>query len=498
MTYDAPAQPRLSELLVGLHGVRVVGDADPAVAGLAYDSRCVEPGYAFVALVGAAADGHAFVEQALSRGAGALVVQQPPARPPAVPVVLVADTRATLAALAARLYGDPSHDVAVVGVTGTNGKTTVTYLVEAVVAAAGGRAALLGTTGLRFAGHVEPLPNTTPESLEVQRALRELADAGATHVALEASSHGLATHRLAHTRFAARAFLNLSRDHLDFHGDMERYFAAKRRLFVDFEGGPAVLNADSSHGGRLADELDAAVTFSVRPGSDADIRPLDSPRLAAVGIRARFATPAGTVDVRSPLVGAPNLENIAAALGIGLALGLPLAALERGLAAAPQVPGRLQRVADPGGGRTVLVDYAHTPDALARSLAVTRRLVPGRVGVVFGCGGDRDRGKRPQMGRAAADGADRVFVTSDNPRGEDPRAIIDGIVAGVAPADRHRLTLEADRRAALAAAIDWAGEGDALLVAGKGHESYQETAGVRRRFDDAAECTALLTGKETQ
>jgi len=469
----------------------MVGDPRVPVSGIAYDSRRVRSGNVFVALRGATADGHDFLADALARGAAALVVERRPESGD-VPVAVVGDSRAALAALAVAFYRRPSHRLPVVGVTGTNGKTTVTYLLEALLDAAGGRPAVIGTTGLRFAGTVTPLPNTTPESLEVQRLLRELSDRHATHVALEASSHGLQTHRLDGCRFAARAFLNLSRDHLDFHGDMDRYLAAKRRLFTEHEGGPAAINADDSRGRLLVGELDGAVAFSTDPGSGAPVRPLAPAVLSPTGIRVRLATPAGPVEVASPLVGAPNLENLVATATLGGLLGLPPTTLSEGLSRPVAVPGRLQRVPDPAGRRTVLVDYAHTPAALARALSVVRGLVPGRVGVVFGCGGERDAGKRPEMGRAAAHGADRVFLTSDNPRGEDPRAILDDVAAGVPPEARACLVADPDRRAALAAALGWAAEGDAVLVAGKGHETTQESGGVRRAFDDAAVCEDLL------
>ena len=483
----------LLRLLGGMPVRLMVGDPRVKVTGLTYDSRRVQAGDCFVAVVGADADGHDYVDAALAAGAAALVVSRRPADVPAsVPVAVVDDTRAALAQLATSWYRRPSRTVDVMGVTGTNGKTTVTYLLQALARAAGGEAAIIGTTGCRWRDRITPLPNTTPESLDLQRMLREVAEDGATHVALEVSSHGLLTHRLDGTIFATRTFTNLSREHLDFHGDMEAYYQAKRRLFVDLPGGPAAINADDAYGQRLLQEFRAAVSFSVRPETDAAVRPSGPVHLTPAGVEADFATPVGRVSVSSPLVGRPNLENLAAMLATGVALDLPASTLEAAAASDVRCPGRLERIPDPSGNRLLIVDYAHTPDALARVLGSVADLTPGDLIVVFGCGGERDAGKRPLMGEAAAAHAARVVLTDDNPRGEDPAAIRASALRGVPPADRDRVEEIGDRRQAIARAMAMAGPSDSVVIAGKGHEAWQEVAGERRPFDDAAVLAELL------
>ena len=490
--------PTLAHLIEALGEVELMGDGGARIVGIRHDSREVGIGDLFVAMVGASADGHKHIDAAISAGAAALLVSRRPETEPSVPVAIVPNTRAALAAVSIRFFRQPSAELDAIGVTGTNGKTTVTYILEALFRAAGGRPAIVGTTGHRFDGVTTPLPNTTPESVELQRLLRGWVDAGATHAALEVSSHGLSTHRVDGCRFAVRVFTNLSRDHLDFHGDMEAYFQAKRRLFTDFEGGPSAICVDDPRGTALLKDAPAAVTFSVRPDSKAAIRPIDLPTLTIDRTRASLITPAGRVDLDSSLPGMPNLENLLAAAAVGVALDLPVDAIRRGLSTPVAVPGRFQRVADLEGGRIVIVDYAHTPEALSQALKVVRTLTPGRVGVVFGCGGSRDAGKRPEMGRAAADGADQVFLTSDNPRWEDPDAILEQALAGVPAERRGAVEADVDRTAAIEAAIAWARPGDAVLVAGKGHETYQEIRGERRPFDDISICRRALAGQEAR
>lgn len=483
----------LLHLLDSLPVRLMIGDPRVKVTGLTYDSRTVEPGDVFVAMVGADSDGHDYLEKAIGAGAAALVVSRRPDGVPAhVPVAVVDDTRSTLAQLATTWYRRPSRAVDVMGVTGTNGKTTVTYLLGALAEAAGGAAALIGTTGCRWAGTVTPLPNTTPESLDLQRMIREVAEDGATHVALEVSSHGLVNHRLDGTIFATRTFTNLSRDHLDFHGDMEGYYKAKSRLFLDMPGGPGAINADDPYGERLLQEFKAAVSFSVRPDTLAAVRPSGPVLLTSAGIEMDFATPVGRVAVSSPLVGRPNLENIAAMLATGVALDLPASTLEQAASADVHCPGRLERIPDPSGGRLVIVDYAHSPDALTRVLQSVRDLTAGDLVVVFGCGGERDAGKRPMMGQAAADYADRVVLTDDNPRGEDAAAIRASALSGVPAGERGRVDEIGDRRKAIAHALAIAGPNDSVVVAGKGHETWQEVAGDYRPFDDAVVVAELL------
>jgi UDP-N-acetylmuramoyl-L-alanyl-D-glutamate--2,6-diaminopimelate ligase len=493
---------KLSTVMAGT-GARSAGgegEVDPEVVRVTGDSREVVPGAAFFALPGAKLDGHAFAAEAARRGAVAVVAERAVACAPAR-LLLVPSTRRAMALAAGNLHGRPGDALLLCGVTGTNGKTTVTYLVEACCAAAGMPAGVLGTVSHRWPGGSREATHTTPESTEIQATLATARDAGARAAILEVSSHALAQDRVAGLRFRAAGFTNLTRDHLDYHGDMEAYFAAKRRLFVEHlaEGGVAVVNARDPAGARLADQLGPGRTVW-RYGTRAeDALRAEGVRLGLDGIRATFRTPAGAVVVASPLVGAHNLENLLCAAGLALALGLPPDAVARGLSGSPGAPGRLERVS--GRGVEAFVDYAHTDDALARALEALRALGPGRLLCVFGCGGDRDRGKRPLMGKAAA-GADLVVVTSDNPRTEDPARIIEEILPGLAGLPRideaaaragaRGHLVEPDRRAAIRLAIALARPGDAVLVAGKGHEDYQIVGTEKRPFSDRVEARRAL------
>jgi UDP-N-acetylmuramoyl-L-alanyl-D-glutamate--2,6-diaminopimelate ligase len=488
-----------------IQGTGAAGDlgSDPAVAAVTADSRRVAPGAVFFALPGVKADGHAFAAEAAKRGAVAVVAERPVDCAPAL-LLLAPSARRAMAVAAANLHGRPGDAMKVAGVTGTNGKTTITYLVEACAQAAGLPIGVIGTITHRHPGAVRSASHTTPESTEIQALLAEMRDAGAKAAVMEVSSHALAQERVAGTRFAVAGFTNLTRDHLDYHGDMEGYFAAKRRLFSEHlaPDGTAVINAADAWGAKLADQLGPGRRvwrFGNRAG-DA-LRAHDA-TLGIDGIRARLETPAGELQLRSPLVGAHNLENLLCAAGMALALGLPLDAVARGLAASPGAPGRLERIA--ARGVNVFVDYAHTDDALAHALAALRALAPRRLLCVFGCGGERDRGKRPLMGLAAGRAADLAVVTSDNPRSEAPDAIIAEILPGLAEAglpavDRaaalrgdRGFAVEPDRRAAIRLAIEAAGDGDAVLIAGKGHEDYQLVGTERRHFDDREEARAAL------
>jgi UDP-N-acetylmuramoyl-L-alanyl-D-glutamate--2,6-diaminopimelate ligase len=493
---------RLSAVIQGSGASGAVGP-DPEISRVTCDSREAGPGTLFFALPGAKADGHDFAAEAARRGAAAVVAERPVSCSPAL-VLLAPSSRHAMAIAAANFHGRPAEAMLVAGVTGTNGKTTVTYLAEACAAAAGVPAGVVGTITHRFPGVERRASHTTPESTAIQALLAEMRDAGARIAIFEVSSHALAQDRVAGIRFAVAAFTNLTRDHLDYHGDMDSYFAAKRRLFSEHlaPDGTAVVNARDPWGARLADQLGPGRRvwrYGTRTG--------DSLRAGAVsmgldGIRATFETPAGPLPVRSPLVGAHNLENLLCAAGVAIALGIPADAVARGLAASRGAPGRLERVA--GRGVNVFVDYAHTDDALARALEALRALAPRRLLTVFGCGGDRDRGKRPLMGRAAGAASDLVVVTSDNPRTEDPLAIVGEIVPGVEAAGLARVSAEAarsgargfvvepDRRAAIALAIESAREGDAVLVAGKGHEDHQIVGSERLPFSDRAEAERAL------
>jgi UDP-N-acetylmuramoyl-L-alanyl-D-glutamate--2,6-diaminopimelate ligase len=448
--------------------------ADVEVTGLAYSSQGVTPGALFFCVPGFRTDGHDFAPDAVARGAVALVCQRPLEL--GVPEVIVDDVRAAMGPAAARFHGDPTAELDVVGITGTNGKTTTAFLVRHLLEADGRACGLLGTVKRVVAGVEEEVERTTPEAIDLQATFRAMVDGGDRACAMEVSSHALELGRVAGIRFACRVFTNLTQDHLDFHETMEAYFAAKRRLF-DADG-PAVVNADDEYGRRIAAEVDAT-TFAVE--GDADYRAYDV-RFDLMGSRFRCATPDGELELRSPLPGLFNVQNVLAAVAAARALGVPAETIAGALPEFGRVPGRFEPV-DEGQDFGVLVDYAHTPEALENVLRAAREVTQGRLHVVFGAGGDRDRGKRPLMGEAARRLADRVLVTSDNPRSEEPEAIIDEIMAGAGP-DAER---EGDRRRAIALAVESAEQGDVVVIAGKGHEQGQEFENGRKEpFDDVA------------
>lgn len=496
---------KLSEVMEGAEARWIAGPRDVDVALVTCDSREVVPGALFFALPGAKADGARFAQAAAERGAAAVASEKPIAGlPESVVQFQVRSGRRAMAVAAANFFGRPAAAMTLLGVTGTNGKTTVTYLVEAMLQAAGERSGVVGTVNYRYAGKSVPAPNTTPESTALQALLARMYDAGTRAVALEVSSHALAQERAHGLSFTSAAFTNLTRDHLDYHRSVEEYFQAKRKLLVELCAGPCVVNADDVHGQRLLDELSregrTAWGFSAN-GRAADLTVRDL-RLSLEGFSGVLATPRGEAPVKSALVGAHNVENLLAAAGLMLGAGFELDAVVRGAAALSCVPGRLERVI--GRGVNAFVDYAHTDDALSRALAALRPLTQGKLLCVFGCGGDRDQGKRPLMGEAAARGADLVVVTSDNPRGEDPEAIIEQILPGLAKAGARRLmpgdarggakgfVVEPDRRRAIELAASAARPGDALLIAGKGHENYQIVGGEKRPFDDREEARRAL------
>jgi len=488
---------RLSAIIAGT-GASLGRAPDAEVSLVTSDSRKVKPGALFVAVPGARSDGHDFAAAAARAGAVAVLAERPVACAPAT-LLLVPSARRALALAAAAFLGHPAERLSVCGVTGTKGKTTVTYLVEACAAAAGIPCGVIGTVSWRVPGRTRPASHTTPDATEVQALLAEMADAGARVAILEVSSHALDQERVAGLSFRAAGFTNLGRDHLDYHPDVESYFQAKRRLFVErlAPDGVAVVNAADPHGARLAAELAAAGRTSWRFGiPGAEIAPRDV-RTGMDGTQAVLDTPRGEIRVRSPLVGAHNLENLMTAAGLALALGISAADVAAGLSSSQGAPGRLERI--DGRGVAAFVDYAHTPDSLAAACAALRALSPRRLVAVFGCGGDRDRGKRPLMGRAAGAAADLVLVTSDNPRTEDPDAILAAIVPGVEEAGLRRIspdearagargfTVVEDRRAAIALALEAARPGDAVLIAGKGHEDYQIVGTERHHLDDREE-----------
>ncbi|MDO8836807.1 MAG: UDP-N-acetylmuramoyl-L-alanyl-D-glutamate--2,6-diaminopimelate ligase [Vicinamibacterales bacterium] len=471
---------------------------DRPVAGLAYDSRRASPGTVFIAIRGERFDGAAFAPEAIGRGAIAVVAEGPAVPGRAVPWVQVSDGRLALAVLASAFFGDPSHELEVVGITGTNGKTTTSYLVRGILETSGTPCGLVGTVHYSVGGELFDAPRTTPEALDLQQLFRRMVDSGARACAMEVSSHALALSRVDSTRFAAAVFTNLTQDHLDFHGDMDRYYAAKRRLFTLLSAGaPAVVNLDDDHGRRLATELPTVITYGLH--QPADVTPFAvSHSLAGVSFEA--ITPAGRMTVRSRLTGQFNLYNLLAATATGIALGVPREAIAEGLAAVTAVPGRLQVVSEPSDDVTVIVDYAHTDDALRNVLEAVRPLATGRLVTVFGCGGDRDRSKRPKMGAVAARLSDAVIVTSDNPRSEDPDRIIDDIERGVsgAPGGPVAWVREADRRLAIERAVETARPADVVVIAGKGHEQYQIVGADTLPFDDVRAARAALAGRRAR
>ena len=477
---------RLNDLTRAVPGAQLAppdATADTVdVAAIRYRSGDVTPGDAFACLVGSRSDGHEYAADAVSRGASALVVQRPLHLD--VPQVVVPDSRVAMALMAALLEGDPSAHMTVVGITGTNGKTTSAYLAHSVLQAAGMPCGVIGTVELRVGGESSVPTHTTPESVEIQALLARMRAAGDTACAMEVSSHALHQHRAAGLRFAAAIFTNLTRDHLDYHGDEESYFQAKRLLFHrpadEGPNPPGAVNLDDAAGRRLASEL-PLLGYSV-DRDDADVVPT-ALHMGSSGFTATVRTPRGPIDIASPLRGRFNVENVLGVVAMGELLGLPHDAVARGIAEVRGVPGRLEPI-EMGQAFQVLVDYAHTPDSLENVLQTTRELAgSGRVIVLFGCGGDRDTGKRPQMGAIGRAMSDICIVTSDNPRSEDPAVIIDQIVQG-ASSGPAELVVQADRRAAIALAIDAAEPGDVVLIAGKGHESGQEVAGVVTPFDD--------------
>ncbi|HHC08197.1 MAG TPA: UDP-N-acetylmuramoyl-L-alanyl-D-glutamate--2,6-diaminopimelate ligase [Actinobacteria bacterium] len=474
---------RLSELRDVLGAGTLEGDG--AFVGVVHDSRLVAPGVAFVAIPGFTSDGHAYLPDALAAGAAAAIVERDVAV--SVPHLVVPDARRALAVAAELAYGRPSDRLAVVGVTGTNGKTTVTHLLEAIARAAGRRTAVVGTVGARIGDRRVETTRTTPEADDLQRILAEAAVEGVDVVAVEVSSHALALGRVDGIGFAVSAFTNLGQDHLDFHGTMEAYFRAKAGLFEQARTAQAVVFVDDPAGRRLLEELEVP-SLSVSVGGRADVV-ADDLELRPDGTTFRLRI-GEVVDlpVRLPLPARFNVANAAVAAGIAHLLGIDGDAVVEGLEAVGTIPGRLEAVP---GGRHVVVDYAHTPDAVATVVAAARELTAGRIIVVVGAGGDRDRTKRPAMG-AAASAADVVVVTSDNPRSEDPAEIVAEVAAGVAGTD---LVVEVDRRTAIHRAVALAGVDDLVLVLGKGHERGQEIDGVVHPFDDrtvAAEAMARL------
>jgi UDP-N-acetylmuramoyl-L-alanyl-D-glutamate--2,6-diaminopimelate ligase len=490
---------RLSQLLARVEHHRI-GPGDPEIAMVTHDSRRVREGALFAAFRGQHHDGRAFIGGAIAAGAAAILSEGPPPGGLPVPYVEVLHARAAAAIAAARLAGDPAESLVMVGVTGTSGKTTTTLLVDRMLGAALGTTGLFGTLVYRAAGGgAVEAARTTPEATELQPMLGALRRAGGVAAVMECSSHAIDLDRLAGCRFDVAVFTNLSRDHLDYHADLGAYFETKARLFSMLKpDGLAIVNVDDEWGERLIDRLPFRRTlgFSLRSSRNAVV--VAGATIAEDGTRVAVRSPA-PFTIESPLLGAPNAENLLAAASVGLALGIAPDRIATTLGAVDSIPGRMERIPNRLGVQ-VLVDYAHKPGALEGVLRTCRALArppAGRLVVVFGCGGDRDRGKRPEMGRIAAQMADEVVLTSDNPRSEDPAAILASIEEGVRATGRSALTVP-DRSQAIAAALRQAREGDVVVIAGKGHERYQEIAGRKEPFDERAVAREILAEIERE
>ena len=466
----------LSALLNDIETTSMTG-AETPVSGVAYRSDTVRPGDAFFCIPGFRHDGHDFAADAVERGASAVVSERPVGVGTAE--AIVRDTRAALALAASRIHGFPSRHIGIVGVTGTNGKTTTTYLIDSIMRAAGRKTGVIGTVETRVAGERQVASRTTPESADLQALFAQMRDVGVTGVAMEVSSHAIDLHRVDGTHFSVAAFTNLTQDHLDYHHTLEEYWSVKRRLFTELDVVERVLNIDDPAGAELADMFPSAITVG---RSESALVRAESEEPGPTSTRFTLVIRGEAWPMLLPLAGAYNVENALVAAGSALGLGISVEDIVSGLENAPQVPGRLERI-DEGQSFAVLVDYAHTPDSLTKALAAVKLVTPGRVIVVFGCGGDRDPDKRAMMGAAAAVGADDVIITSDNPRSEDPVGIILQVEDGVREAG-GRYTVEVDRHKAIARAVRMAETGDAVLIAGKGHEDYQIFSDRTVHFDD--------------
>ncbi len=483
-----------------LDGVEVLAESgDPAVSGLEYDSRRVKPGIAFVAMRGETSDGNRYIDQAIQSGAVAIVTDSASEKPrPGVGWAVVPNGRRALARLSANFYKRPAERMAITGITGTNGKSTTAFLIESIFSAAGRKSALIGTIEYHVAGRVYPAPHTTPEALELARFLNEALGNGASEAVMEVSSHALAQQRVFGVPFDVAVFTNLTRDHLDYHKTMEEYFAAKRALFEGVGTDPpraAVTNLDDEYGAKLVEFSRKRGSFVLTYGWQRGDFHCENAEISPRGTRFELITPEDKLAVFSPLIGRVNVYNILAAAAACYGRKCEAKAILRGIESLTHVPGRFERV-DCGQPFTVVVDYAHTDDALRNLTALAREFVArggehARVITLFGCGGDRDRAKRPLMGEAAGRGSDFVVLTSDNPRSEDPPAIINDAVVGLQRAGT-KYTVEADRRKAIALAIREARPGDIVLLAGKGHEKVQVTRQGSLPFDDVEVARAEL------
>jgi UDP-N-acetylmuramyl-tripeptide synthetase len=466
---------------------------DLDITDISYHSHQVREGTLFVAISGAKQDGHRFIEESIRRGARAVIVEQVPPHHVDIPLLHVKDSRKALAQVSAVFFDNPSSEITLVGITGTNGKTTTSYLIESIIKAAGKSVGVIGTINYRLRGKEQPAPTTTPQSYDLQHLLREMVAEGAEFVVMEVSSHALDQERVRGCHFDVGVFINITPEHFDYHKDMDRYFAAKKRFFYEIlpesvKDPWAIINLDDP----LASDLQKGLppmrqlTYGLEQGAVHVHRS----HLSFKGIEATLSTPSGTLEIRAPLIGAYNLSNIMAGTAVGICLGIPREAIIQGIQGLPLVPGRMERIGE--GNPWVLVDYAHTPDALEKAIKEVKRLATGRVVVVFGCGGDRDKTKRAPMGRIAVQGSDVAVITSDNPRTEDPLRIIEEIEKGAKEVSPPRYLVLPDRREAIKQAIAMAKGPDCVLIAGKGHETYQIIGEQRLPFDDRDEARKAL------
>jgi UDP-N-acetylmuramoyl-L-alanyl-D-glutamate--2,6-diaminopimelate ligase len=511
----------LEEVLYALSAMPSAAMPDTEIRSIHYRAQEVLPGGLFVAVKGQTADGHDYIGRALEKQAAVIVVQNEldpsfliESRAASVkkdPIIIrVPDTRRSLADLAARFYNHPSEHLTLIGITGTNGKTTVAYLIESILLAAGFRVGVIGTINYRYSDKTFPNPMTTPESLDLQRILSEMLTAGVTHAVMEASSHAMELYRIRNCCFDVAVFTNLSQDHLDFHGNMSSYWSSKKKLFTEYlhrgpkkETATGVLNCDDPKGRELASMLPMP-TIKTGSAPDCDIK-AETSRYGFVGTDGRVTTPRGGFDFKTPLVGIHNLENILSATGAATALKIAPAIIKAGIEKLTAIPGRLENIAD-AGGRHIYVDYAHTPDALENAISALKAIAPARIICVFGCGGDRDKSKRPLMGEIVARLCDLSIVTSDNPRTEEPTSIIDQIIPGIKQAggvehsaqdlkagfEKKGYVVEPDRRKAIELGIIASRPSDVVLIAGKGHETYQIIGKTVIGFDDREEARKAL------
>ena len=492
------------DIIAGLNGPELYGDPMNRVEGVTHDSRKVRPGWVFVAMPGARTNGHNYIESALNNGAAAIIAQTPPDRNTGDSSwVMVKDTRRALGIVASAIYGNPTDKLTLIGITGTNGKTTLTFLLEGIFKAAGYVPGVVGTITYRWKGAERAALHTTPEASDLQSVFAEMVQDNVSHGIMEVSSHGLHMGRLEGCNFDIGVFTNLSQDHLDYHETMEAYYQAKKLLFSNMlpqsskRAPEAVVNLDDPYGRRLVEEVKSIPSIGFGLSTDRRIHPVDV-AMNADGINATLKTPTGSIHCVSKLTGSFNLMNILAAVAVSEALKIPHEAVELGIRQVEVVSGRLERIDSQWG--PIFVDYAHTPNALTNVLQALREVTKGRIITIMGCGGDRDKGKRPLMGKEGAAGSEFVVVTSDNPRNEDPMVIIESVVQGVQAHGFTELTDNSDhnqlrtgcykvlpdRKEAIAWAVKNLRQGDILLVAGKGHETYQEIQGVRYPFDDRA------------